>query len=113
MVPLLAEMVPHQTLSCSCVNVSRAPGNWHSELQWAMDHLKGDSFQITIQKLALSASASIYHIWSERNARIMKAKTKPAVAATLASWRGIKNTCENWILSLNFGVCNCIFLPSN
>uniref|UniRef100_A0A5B7C5Q8 Reverse transcriptase zinc-binding domain-containing protein n=1 Tax=Davidia involucrata TaxID=16924 RepID=A0A5B7C5Q8_DAVIN len=97
--------------------MSRPVGSWDIELQWAINHLKGDSFKASLLKLTLSAV--VYLLWEERNSRIFKGKRRDegmlikaiqsAIYYATYSWRGVANTYSNWELSLSFGLTDCIF----
>ncbi|GAV69530.1 LOW QUALITY PROTEIN: zf-RVT domain-containing protein, partial [Cephalotus follicularis] len=46
-------------------NVLRPISQWMDEVQWMLDHARGDKFPALVRKLAFAAS--VYHIWLERN----------------------------------------------
>ncbi|GAV66547.1 hypothetical protein CFOL_v3_10057 [Cephalotus follicularis] len=48
-------------------NICRPIFPWMEEVQWMIEHKKGNKFSEMVRKLALAAT--IYHIWLERNRR--------------------------------------------
>ncbi|GAV89881.1 zf-RVT domain-containing protein [Cephalotus follicularis] len=51
-------------------NVKRQIAPWSDEIQWMIDHSRGNKFPQTLRKLAFAAT--IYHVWMERNRRCFK-----------------------------------------
>ncbi|GAV79911.1 zf-RVT domain-containing protein [Cephalotus follicularis] len=48
-------------------NISKPILSWLEEVQWMIEHMKGDNFLEMVRKLALAAT--VFHIWLERNRR--------------------------------------------
>ncbi|GAV77630.1 hypothetical protein CFOL_v3_21101 [Cephalotus follicularis] len=57
-------------------NVLRPISHWMDEVQWMLDHARGDKLPALVRKLAFVAS--VYHIWLERNRRCFKNQFMPA-----------------------------------
>ncbi|GAV70349.1 hypothetical protein CFOL_v3_13847, partial [Cephalotus follicularis] len=51
-------------------NIIRPILPWAEEIQWMVDHTKGNKFPQALRKLVFGAT--VYHIWMERNRRIFK-----------------------------------------
>ncbi|GAV85460.1 hypothetical protein CFOL_v3_28896 [Cephalotus follicularis] len=56
-------------------NIIRLILPWPEEIQWMINHTKGNKLPQTMRKMALGAT--VYHIWMERNMRIFKNRFLP------------------------------------
>lgn len=49
--------------------MARAPSSRSAELDWVISHARGKEFSASLLRLALAAS--LYHLWLDRNARVV------------------------------------------
>lgn len=84
----------------SWCNIRSNPMSWSTERNWAIEHMGGESFIMSI--LRLSFAATVYHIWLERNSRIFSNKAMACqplfhliekdIMDTICSWMKMENT---------------------
>ncbi|GAA0152258.1 hypothetical protein LIER_10779 [Lithospermum erythrorhizon] len=97
--------------------VYRVVGTWAEEKRWCIENLGGKSFKQRLRQLVLISV--VYFIWMERNSRCHGGTAVPpevvhkvlsVVQQRAISWRGIKRTKENWLLSLEWIIDSSVFV---
>ncbi|GAV61906.1 zf-RVT domain-containing protein [Cephalotus follicularis] len=100
-------------------NITRPILPWATEVQWMTEHTKGNKFHHSVRKLALTAT--VYHVWIERNRRCFKNRFLPfqelvkkvredmggKLSISNHSQRSYRhhNLCINWGIPLVEGWC--------
>ena len=67
---------------------------WQMEVQWWSVFLKGESFATQLRRLVLSAT--VWHLWQERNSRVFKQTSKTNVQLVAAIVNCVQSTCVSW-----------------
>ena len=67
---------------------------WQMEVQWWSVFLKGKSFATQPRRLDLSAT--VWHLWQERNSRIFKQTSKTNVRLVAPIVNFVQSTCVSW-----------------